>query len=143
MMLEAWRDTLPPSFQWHDSDPAPEDINAARLRAKYYGAKYIITRPFLYRAVVEMKPRPDLLVNVDQDPQGMQRSASHNSGTPSSGATRFEQNLSTEDARAVIEACRVCVQAAMKSTVAFDGLKTFDGQRSRPVVTNIFGTAHA
>ncbi|KAJ9649078.1 hypothetical protein H2199_000991 [Coniosporium tulheliwenetii] len=142
-MLEAWRETLPPSFQWNDSDPAPEDINAARLRAKYYGAKYIITRPFLYRAVVEMKPRPDLLVNVDQDPQGMQRSGSNNSGTPSSGPPRFEQNLSTEDARAVIEASRVCVQAAMKSTVAFDGLKTPDGQKSRPVVTNIFGTAHA
>ncbi|KAJ9653027.1 hypothetical protein H2201_009181 [Coniosporium apollinis] len=142
-MLEAWRETLPPSFQWDDADPVPEDINAARLRAKHYGAKYIITRPSLYRAVVEMKPRPDLLVSVDQDAQGMQRSSSNNSGTPSSGATRFGQNLSAEDARAVIGASRVCVQAAMKSTVAFDGLKTIDGQKSRPIVTNIFGTAHA
>ncbi|KAJ9633679.1 hypothetical protein H2199_009247 [Coniosporium tulheliwenetii] len=139
-MLEEWRATLPRIFQWNDYDPPPVDINAARLRAKYYGARYIITRPFLYRAVVEMKPRPDLLMNVDRDPQEMQRSGSNSSGTPSGRSMKLEQTLSTADARTVIEASKVCVQAAMKSTVAFDG---FIAVGQRPIVTNIFGTAHA
>ncbi|KAE8155544.1 hypothetical protein BDV40DRAFT_118323 [Aspergillus tamarii] len=34
-------------------------------------------------------------------------------------------------------ACKVCVDSAIQSTVAFDGIK------GRPVMTNIFGTSHA
>ncbi|GMF78141.1 unnamed protein product [Aspergillus oryzae] len=34
------------------------------------------------------------------------------------------------------DACKVCIDSAMLSTVAFDGIE------GRPVVTNIFGTAH-
>src|SRR5438067_1367089 len=33
---------------WNDNDPPPEDINAARLRAKYYGCQYIVFRPLIH-----------------------------------------------------------------------------------------------
>ncbi|KAK5014401.1 hypothetical protein LTR39_003166, partial [Cryomyces antarcticus] len=34
--LQEWRDTLPKPLTWNDSEPPSKDINAARLRAKYY-----------------------------------------------------------------------------------------------------------
>lgn len=36
--------------------------------------------------------------------------------------------------------CRICIDSAMRSTVAFDGVENFD---HRLIVTNIMGTAHA
>jgi hypothetical protein len=37
----------------------------------------------------------------------------------------------------VLEACIICIDSAYNSTVAFDGVE------GRPIITNIFGTAHA
>lgn len=36
--------------------------------------------------------------------------------------------------------CRICIESAMQSTIAFDGVAGFE---QRLVVTNIMGTAHA
>jgi hypothetical protein len=36
--------------------------------------------------------------------------------------------------------CRICIESAMRSTVAFDNVENFD---HRLIVTNIMGTAHA
>ncbi|KAI5279165.1 hypothetical protein KEM54_004317, partial [Ascosphaera aggregata] len=49
--LEEWRQSLPPLLQWNDGDPPSDDINIARMRAKYYGARYIIHRPLLHHAL--------------------------------------------------------------------------------------------
>jgi hypothetical protein len=51
MNLELWRNNLPDIVAWNDKDPPSSDINAARMRAKYYGARYIIHRPLLYNAL--------------------------------------------------------------------------------------------
>ena len=48
--LEAWRKTLA-DLDWDDDDHQSDDINVARMRAKYYGAKYLIHRPGMEHAL--------------------------------------------------------------------------------------------
>lgn len=96
-------------MKWDDNDPLPRDINVAHLRAKYYGARYIIHRPLLYHALHPMAP---------------------------SGAAASPLSLKELDPKD-LAACMTCVEAAMNSTTAFDGVQ------GRPIITNIFGTAHA
>ncbi|KAI9779776.1 MAG: hypothetical protein M1816_003340 [Peltula sp. TS41687] len=98
--LAEWRTMLPSDLQWKDSEPPPADINAARLRAKYYGACYIIHRPFLHNVIHQM----------DLQKQPLEAS--------------------------VVDACGKCITSAVQSTAAFHGIS------QRPIVTNIFGTAH-
>ncbi|CDM33279.1 transcriptional regulator family: Fungal Specific TF [Penicillium roqueforti] len=49
--LDLWRRSLPDSMQWKETDEPANEINAAHMRATYYGALYIIHRPFLYHAL--------------------------------------------------------------------------------------------
>lgn len=150
--LESWRDILPQDYQWSDDDPPASDINAARMRAKYYGARYLIHRPFLHHTL-----HPVLYRNA----HGMQTSQS-----PSTAFTDRNYHASMTEAQAgttmaysatkqkgymgppasikleevdpkVMQASEICVKAAIQSTIAFDGVER------RPIVTNIFGTAHA
>ena len=108
-LLDGWKNLLPPGIQWDEEhDPPATNINAARLRAKYYGARYVLNRPFLLKA---MRPF---------------------------GEKAKKSDVSQET---IIRAARTCVAAAMRSTIAFDGLG--DGLNDRLIVTNIFGTAHA
>ncbi|KAE8377787.1 hypothetical protein BDV26DRAFT_304778 [Aspergillus bertholletiae] len=155
MNLESWRNSLPSAMKWKDTDPPSKDINVARMRAKYYGARYIIHRPSLYYALHPYR-QEDLYASSDSlpsedtamttsKPQGLNSSLNHDHSVtnlaqlssgrdPSSGFTRIaHRNLPTKLRRA----CTVCIDSAMLSTVAFDGIE------GRPVVTNIFGTAHA
>ncbi|KAL2358429.1 hypothetical protein BJ546DRAFT_1073683 [Cryomyces antarcticus] len=55
--LKEWRDSLPSFLKWKDEDPPAREINAARMRAKYYGARYIINRTFLDYALHVMDPQ--------------------------------------------------------------------------------------
>ena len=109
--LEQWRKILPERLKWKDTDEPATDINDARLRAKYYGAQYIIHRPFLHHVLQdEFEPnfqKQYLQIKTKQDIFGMGRK---------------------------------CINAAVFSTLAFDGLQPQD---QRPIVTNIFGTTHA
>lgn len=149
MNLESWRNSLLPSMKWKDTDPPSEEINVARLRAMYYGVCYIIHRPFLYHALhhyasldgpsteattmaaSESQQRSPLLGH-SQDATNIAHLSS-NIG-PASGFTGIaHRDLPTKLRRA----CKVCIDSAMLSTVAFDGIN------GRPVVTNIFSTAHA
>lgn len=41
-----WQQTLPPQMAWDGSKLPPSDILSARLRAKYWGVRYIVNRPF-------------------------------------------------------------------------------------------------
>ncbi|KAF2793384.1 hypothetical protein K505DRAFT_244525 [Melanomma pulvis-pyrius CBS 109.77] len=50
-LLREWRNALDPSLAWNDEDPPSTDVNTARLRAKMYGAKYVILRPYLYETI--------------------------------------------------------------------------------------------
>ncbi|KAL8857140.1 MAG: hypothetical protein Q9178_006316 [Gyalolechia marmorata] len=142
--LQAWRELLPIGLQWSDSDPPSSDINTARLRAKYYGAQYIIHRPFLRHALdnnMDFQESPPAQVNTTvsyqnrsspYSPQSMERKNS-NMGPP--GPTQKEKIHQAE----ILQSAKTCVAAAIQSTEAFDNIIN----RQRLIVTNIFGTSHA
>jgi hypothetical protein len=121
--LDLWRRYLPDGMQWKETDGPANEINAARMRAKYYGARYIIHRPLLYHALhnntcarIKVQTTAASLANGWTAPQVQLRTL-----------PKKLQN-----------ACKICIDSAIRSTVAFDGV---GGHRL--VVTNIFGTAHA
>lgn len=129
-ILTTWREGLPSSLQWKDNDPPSSDILAARLRAKYYGAKYIINRPFL-DYVLHIMPGVSHCRSVEQV-------ARRGDGSPRDRADIhiFEAIAGLEES-AVREGARRCVIAAIHSTTAFDRVP------GRLIVTNIHGTSHA
>ncbi|OCK73945.1 hypothetical protein K432DRAFT_218789 [Lepidopterella palustris CBS 459.81] len=145
--LQAWRNNLPPSMSWDDADPPSTDINTARMRAKYYGARYIISRPFLYFAVHKMDMPPGMAADGSQQssptmPLGL------DAMTPKQ---RELMDLAPEQSR-MKEIAGRCVNAAIQSTIAFDRVGVdpkipwkigWDHMPERFIVTNIFGTAHA
>lgn len=154
-------------MKWSDGDPPASDINVARMRAKYYGAQYIIHRPLLHHALHPVLPKLVSLPSsgAAESPAASIVSSSQSQVSPSMGhaqqAEPMERRFSdmAPPARAVstpeqvqfsahplynrevdskiLDACRICVQAAVNSTIAFDGVE------GRPVITNVFGTAHA
>ncbi|KAI9710171.1 MAG: hypothetical protein M1812_007502 [Candelaria pacifica] len=132
--LEEWRKSLPAGFQWNDSDPPATDINDARMRAKYYGARYIIHRPSLHHAIHSMNPQDPFSLN---SPTSNFNSSELLTQERCKGVIRPPKTATTSGRDTITEASQICVEAAMKSTVAFDGIEKL------PVVTNIFGTAHA
>ncbi|KAH8425600.1 putative C6 finger domain protein [Aspergillus melleus] len=161
MNLELWRTSLPDIMKWKDNDPPPKEINVARMRAKYYGARYIIHRPLLYHALHYAAASPDSLPPVDSPTapplsgsKSQQVSPSMTHSQRASNMVRLGSDLGTMGRNSVSSApgrsityrdlptklrraCKVCVDSAILSTEAFDGIE------GRPVVTNIFGTAHA
>lgn len=165
MNLQLWRSSLPEVMRWKDSDPPPKDINVARMRAKYYGARYIIHRPLLYHALhfagqatsVEsptatasapamtstgsQQVSPSMThshraTNMSRMPSdvGLAPIQGPPSTTPVAG---WVPSTYRELPHKLRRACKVCIESAIYSTEAFDGIE------GRPVVTNIFGTAHA
>lgn len=155
-------------MEWNDNDSPCDEINAARMRAKYYGARYIIHRPLLYHALhygqagARVGPSSrDMSVNsptgtgparLTQMSSSMARSSYHSTsmvrmssdlGIPRSAATPFPNGWTPPNATLrelppkLRRACQTCIEAAIQSTEAFDGIE------DRLVVTNIFGTAHA
>ncbi|GFF44604.1 C6 finger domain protein, putative [Aspergillus udagawae] len=166
MNLELWRNGLPEVMKWKDTDPPSNDINVARMRAKYYGARYIIHRPLLYHALhFAGLPNPNPACASVESPAGPVLSGSESRqvspSLPRSQRASNMARLSSDMGIAVHSAppsfqggsmgtiayrdlppklrraCKVCIDSAILSTEAFDGIK------GRPIVTNIFGTAHA
>jgi hypothetical protein len=129
-IIEFWRHSLPPLMSWNDQDAPPTEILPARLRAKYWGAKMVINRVFLDYAlhimphVHENRPVEDVAVD------------GHNKSRDKADVHLFKalQGLGDDF---IWAASRDCINAAIQSTVAFDGVP------QRLVVTNIHGTAHA
>ncbi|KAF9882540.1 hypothetical protein FE257_007501, partial [Aspergillus nanangensis] len=168
MNLELWRSSLPKIMTWKDQEPPSKEINVARMRAKYYGARYIIHRPLLYHAL-HFAGQPEVRESSMDSPSGSTTAGSGSksqqvspSMTHSQRATNMvrlssdmgpvtnrsaptptpSQSLNTTQVYRELpsklrRACKVCVDSAILSTEAFDGIE------GRPVVTNIFGTAHA
>ncbi|KAJ5791330.1 transcriptional regulator family: Fungal Specific TF [Penicillium psychrosexuale] len=156
--LDLWRKSLPQSMQWDENDPPANEINAARMRAKYYGARYIIHRPLLYHALhyghtgARVGPVGHSSVNSPTS-QRLSPSMLHSARAPH--MARMSSDIGFMPAavsadwqppkvrlqdlpRKLKGACDICIKSAIKSTEAFDGV---GGHRL--VVTNIFGTAHA
>jgi hypothetical protein len=166
MNLELWRNSLPEIMKWKDTDPPSNDINVARMRAKYYGARYIIHRPLLYHALhFAGLPNPNPASASVESPAGSLLSGSESQQmSPSLPRSQRASNMARPSSDMGIavhsappsfqggsmgtiayrdlppklrRACKVCIDSAILSTEAFDGIK------GRPIVTNIFGTAHA
>ena len=116
-------------MSWRDGDLQPSDILAARLRAKFYGAHYIATRPYLDYAIHVM--------NAMQEGQSLEEAAVNGSGMPRLSELAVFRAIAGMDVEKVREKARTCVRSAIHSTVAFDRVP------GRLVVTNIMGTAHA
>lgn len=55
------RSYLPDSMQWNDTEEPANEINAARMRAKYYGSRYIIHRPLFYHALHNNTRAPNMV----------------------------------------------------------------------------------
>ena len=129
-ILGFWREGLPDVLRWNDSDPPPRDILSARLRAKYWGARYVINRPFLDYAlhimphVSEGRSVDDVALDVHGNPRD--KAEIH--------LFKAIQGMGETE---IWQASQRCIDAAMQSTVALDGVP------DRLVVTNIHGTAHA
>ena len=132
--LEDWRKMLN-DWDWDDDDHQSPNVNMARMRGKYYGAKYIIWRPALYHALMqasEQKNEP-----TSESPSGYENSGFtspamanlHTPGRPSMEVPMIQPDL--------LEGAKKCVEAAIRSTTSFDRVPR------RLVLTNIFGTLHA
>ncbi|GAB7348360.1 hypothetical protein MBLNU459_g6801t1 [Dothideomycetes sp. NU459] len=128
-LLTLWRSVARGTL-WNDGEKPHDDILVARLRAKFYGARYVITRPFLDYALHVMDEVKDgrRLEDVTRDAKGNQR--------PNALALfRAIQSMTEEEIQVK---AKICVESAMQSTVAFDKVRDH-----RLIVTNIMGTAHA
>lgn len=129
-VVAGWRDSLPVALQWDNSDTPATDILNARMRAKYWGACYVINRPFLDYVlhispyVREGKSVKDSALDVDGKPRDP------------ADVHLFEAIQGMHESE-IWQGCRRCIEAAMQSTVALDGVP------DRLIVTNIHGTAHA
>ncbi|KAI9841557.1 MAG: hypothetical protein M1837_000603 [Sclerophora amabilis] len=139
--LSQWREALPERLRWKDSDPPPSEINAARLRAKYYGARYIIHRPFLHHVMHPIEPASNVpKVHEGQGEGAAAGQADDSPGVHDPAAVAYSAVAPLGPRpldKGMVQACRNCIEAAIQSTEAFHGIK------GRPIVTNIFGTAHA
>ena len=129
-ILSAWRASLPPALAWQDDDPPATDILSARLRAKYWGARYVVNRPFLDYALHIMP-----YVKGGEKVRDVAWDAHHNPRDKAEihlfeAIQGFQEPL-------IWQACKRCIDAAMQSTVALDNVP------GRLIVTNIHGTAHA
>jgi hypothetical protein len=141
-------------YGWSDGDTPAQELLSARLRAKYYGGEYIILRPYIYNA---LKWQEDILRRPEppfdcpawlQEHKRSEKLASTNTDAfedidlPRAEITvaLFESNPAI--AEQFLWCCKRCIDAAVYSTWAFDGVADpKDGQRPR--VTNIHGTATA
>lgn len=146
--LENWRRLLK-DMDWSDEEHQSQDINQARMRAKYYGARYIINRPaLLYALKVAHKESATPLSHPSESPLGGGYASGNTSpamahqNNSHSGRKYAEMRPPPRSVDQVedwmIQACYRCVSAAIKSTTSFDMVKG-----GRLIITNILGTAHA
>ena len=141
-MLRELRKIIPADISWKDSDPPSRDINAARLRGKYYGAAYIISRPLLHTALYEIAEFDYDVTRYQNSPGDLDTSMDDNE-YESLPKLRGVESPNQRDK--ILLACKKCIEAVMKSTTAFDGLGPPGGPglTRRPRVTNVYGTAAA
>jgi hypothetical protein len=128
--LHGWRAMLPHDLKWKDNDPPPEGILSARLRAKYWGAQYVINRPFL-DYILHIMPHV-------RDGSSVEKVALDVNRNPRDKADiHLFKAIKLMKEGEIWEACKRCIEAAMQSTAAFHSIP------DRLIVTNIHGTAHA
>lgn len=126
---------VPPEFKFNDNDPPANDILAARLRAKYWGAQVITYRPFI-RQILESSHRGLPFAS----PLPVSGGNNNLAGGEPAGATvsPIESRSSQEHSEEVIQNAAKGIRALIESTRAFHGVPD-----RRFIITNVFGTAHA
>ena len=127
-LIRTWQTHLPADMSWNLGDAPPTNILHARLRAKYWGLRYLINRPFL-DYILHIKPHPRLAAAgliSDFNRQPRREAEFH--------LFRAISEMSEEEVQVGYQ---TCIKAAENSTIAFDNIL------GRPIVTNIHGTAHA
>ncbi|KAK7220557.1 hypothetical protein V2G26_008560 [Clonostachys chloroleuca] len=124
-----------PSLSFKEDDPPGEDILSARLRAKYWGAQVITYRPFV-RQILQFSYSVKNGVQEDVDDPSS-RWSEFRSGIIAPFIHPDTKSLKEIDP-AMIELARKGINALIESTRAFHGLGD-----QRPIITNVFGTAHA
>jgi len=114
---------VPPEFKFKHNDPPADDILAARLRAKYWGAQVITYRPFV-RQILEHNFAT----------KAAQSSGDFRNDAPTAPEVIPQGEITNE----LIENAAKGIRALIESTRPFHNL-----QDKRFVITNVFGTAHA
>lgn len=112
---------IAPNLKWDekdDNDPYATGMLAARLRAKFYGARVITYRDFVLQI-------------LQQSFDAQNRDSFAGSSDPETPTDPI-----------IIQYAEQCIKALIKSTVAFHGV-VGDVGRDRLIVTNIWGTVHA
>jgi hypothetical protein len=118
---------------WDATDPPANDILGARLRAKFYGAQVITYRHFVLKildySASKERNFPSDTVNTEFV-DGIR-------------VPKIPSDISSAEGidPRVLEYARLCIKALVNSTSAFHGLGEIG--KHRPIVTNIWGTAHA
>ncbi|KAF5657488.1 hypothetical protein FHETE_10407 [Fusarium heterosporum] len=122
-----------PSFAFGEDDSPADDILTARLRAKYWGAQVITYRPSI-RQILQFShwiknhaSSPNFPTVSSEFRQDVIAPVIH-------PKARTHRGIDSQ----VIELAKKGIKALIESTRAFHGL----GYK-RPIITNIFGTAHA
>ncbi len=133
--LENWRKMLN-DWDWDDNDHLTPNINIARMRGKYYGAKYIIFRPTLRYALLQAMNGPRTK-RPSESPAGHQGSEETSPAISNLNITHPQGKEIAFIKPEQLEGSRKCIEAAIRSTTSFDNVPR------RLIVTNIFGTAHA
>ena len=122
-----------PRFAFKEDDLPADNILDARLRGKYWGAQVITYRPFI-RMILEFHHRQKTHPFSPNPPPALpdfRAGIAHPTIAP---GTRSSKDLDPK----LIELARRGIKALIESTRAFHGL----GEK-RPVITSVFGTAHA
>ncbi|CAG7560487.1 unnamed protein product [Fusarium equiseti] len=122
-----------PSFAFREDDPPADDILAARLRAKYWGAQVITYRPFI-RQILQFSHS---IKNHASSPNFPSVSSEFRQDVTAPVIHPKARTIGDIDPQ-VVELAKKGIKALIESTRAFHGL----GDK-RPIITNIFGTAHA
>ncbi|PVH90302.1 hypothetical protein DM02DRAFT_636921, partial [Periconia macrospinosa] len=153
-IVKIWRGVLPSILKWHDKEPPSTDLNIARLRAKVYGAWYVVLRPVLFMALEKIKEPPPR----EASSHGNSPAAAGGPFAIPTAGTRYtsrglvDPSESNTQRTELIELSHQCIEAAIQSTIAFDRVGAapdspyedyVSTRKGRLIVTNILGTLHA
>jgi hypothetical protein len=120
---------VPQDFHFRETDPPAGDILSARLRAKYWGAQVITHRPCV-KVILDLSYR-------------LRAAEAKADGNRPIARTMEEVSQATINEMGRLQSivwdyAQKGIHALIESTQAFHGL----GEK-RPIITNVFGTAHA
>ncbi|KAK4551597.1 hypothetical protein LTR86_011068, partial [Recurvomyces mirabilis] len=128
-LVTLWRNSLPGALIWNNAAAPVEDVLSARLRGKYWEARYVMNRPFLDYAL-HISPFTKEGKAVREVACGV------NSNRRDEAEICVFEAIASMPEDSIWKAYKRCIDTAMQSTMAFDCVP------DRSTVSNIHGTAH-